>query len=88
MSDADVTPDRDEELARRIHEEAQRDPNSPYAYKCVGIVNGQVVAVADDWDELECRLQEIDFDDPRQCLWVRIDPNTHFGEENEIWGLH
>jgi hypothetical protein len=88
MSDADMAPDRDEELARRIHEEAQRDPHSPYAYKCVGIVNGQVVAVADDWDELERRLQEIELDDPRQCLWARIDPNTDFGEENEIWGLH
>jgi hypothetical protein len=88
MSDANMVPDRDEELARRIHEEAQRDPHSPYAHKCVGIVDGQVVAVADDWDELKRRLQEIELDDPRKCLWARIDPNTDFGEENEIWGLH
>ncbi|MGH7170686.1 MAG: hypothetical protein ACRELF_01610 [Gemmataceae bacterium] len=87
MSTSKTVQDRNEELARRIHEEAQRDPHSPYAHKCVGIVEGQVVVVADDWDELFLRLQEIKADPEKSfCAW--IDPHAHFGAENEIWGLH
>ncbi|HEY7426975.1 MAG TPA: hypothetical protein VH682_22260 [Gemmataceae bacterium] len=86
MSDLHTILERNEELARRIHEEAQRDPHSPYAQKCVGIVDGRVVAVADDWDELYLRLRQIEPDSgKRYGAW--IDPNTHFGAENEIWEL-
>jgi hypothetical protein len=48
--------DREWALACAINEEARRNPKSPYFDKYVGIANGQVVAVADDWDELESRL--------------------------------
>jgi hypothetical protein len=87
VSDSKTIQDRNEEPARKIHQEAQRDPHSPYANKCVGIVDGRVVAVADDWDELFLRLRQIE-PDPENCFSAWIDPSTHFGAENEIWGLH
>lgn len=86
MSTFDTVQDRNEALARKIHEEAQRDPNSPYANKCVGIANGRDVVAADDWDELILRLQQIE-PDGEKCFCAYIDPNTHFGAEGEIWGL-
>jgi len=87
MSDSKSMFDLNEELARRIHEEAQRDPHSPYAHKYVGITNGRDVVTADDLYELIRRLQQIEPDpEKRYCAW--IDPNTHFGAEDEIWRLH
>lgn len=50
---------RNAEVARRINEEAWANPQSPYAGKFVGITNGQVVAVADDPDEVRRRLDEV-----------------------------
>jgi len=87
MSAPNRIQDLNEALARRIHEAAQRNPNSPYANKCVAVINGQDVVAADDWDELDRLLEEIEYD-PEKCLYARIDPNTHFGAENEIWELH
>lgn len=55
------------ELARRINEEARRDPTSPYAGKFVGIVSGRVVAVTDNLDDLLCRLEEVE-PDPNKCF--------------------
>jgi hypothetical protein len=49
-----------EEVARRINTETRADPSSPYANKYVGLVNGEVVIVTDDWDELGRRLDELD----------------------------
>lgn len=87
MSDANSVQDLNEALARRIHEEARQNPQSPYANKCVAVINGQNVVAADDWDELDRLLEKIEYD-PEKCLYARIDPNTHFGAENEIWGLY
>lgn len=87
MSDINELQDRNEQLARKIHDEAQKNPQSPYAYKYVGIADGQHVVAADDLEELDRLLQEIEPDpEKRFCAW--IDPDTHFGAENEIWGLH
>ena len=44
--------ERNRELANRINEEALRNPHSPYANKVVGLINGQVVVVDDDLDEV------------------------------------
>jgi hypothetical protein len=73
------------ELARKINQEARDDPRSPLAGKFVGISSGQVVAVADDMDELVQRLLQVEAD-PRQslCLEVGLD----YGQVQEIWGLH
>jgi hypothetical protein len=72
------------ELARKINEEARDDPQSPFAGKFVGIFKGQVVAVADDLDELVQRLRQVEAD-PLQtlCLEVGLD----YGQIQEIWGL-
>lgn len=86
MSDSNTVYELNEQAARRTHEETQRDPHSSYAKKCVGIVDGQVVVVADDRDELFLRLQQIE-PDPEKCYGAWIDPDTHFGAENEIWAV-
>jgi hypothetical protein len=86
MSDLDKGRDLDEEFARKIHEEARRNPNSPYANKYVGIAKGQVVVAADDMDEFMLRLQQIG-PDSGECLCVWIDAEGEFNEANEIWEL-
>jgi len=50
------------ELARKINEEARDNPAAPLAGKFVGITSGQVVAVADDLDELVQRLHQVEAD--------------------------
>jgi hypothetical protein len=76
--------DLNRELARRINEEARGNPQSPFAGKFVGIVNGQVAAVGDDLDELVQRLRQVEAD-PHQtlCLEVGLD----YGQVQDIWGL-
>jgi hypothetical protein len=54
--------DRNWDLARAINEEALRNPQSTYAEKYIGIVNGQVVVVTDDLDELDARLMQTAID--------------------------
>jgi len=49
MTPLSIVPNHNQELARRINQEARNDPMSPYAGKFVGIANGQVVVVADNW---------------------------------------
>jgi hypothetical protein len=62
------------ELARKINEEARRDPKSPYAGKFVGIANGQVVVVTDNLDDLARRLEEIEPDPMRTfCVEASAD---------------
>src|SRR2546423_143348 len=53
------------ELALSINHEARKDPTSPYAGKYVGIANGQVVVVTDDFQALYHRLKEIEPDHRR-----------------------
>ncbi len=84
MSDLNTVQERNEELARRINEEARRNPHSPYANKFVGIANGQVVVVADDLNEMARRLRQIE-PDPQKCFWVEA--SRDYDEIHEIWGL-
>jgi hypoxanthine-guanine phosphoribosyltransferase len=84
MAASSTVQDTNRQLARQINEEARGNPQSPYANKWVGIVNGQVVVVADTLDEMSRRLRQIE-----------PDPSTTFGlavsedpdEVHEIWGL-
>ena len=69
MSNSNSVLELNEQLARKINEEARQNPNSPYANKFVGIVNGQVVVVADDLNEVGRRLREIE-PDPQKCFWI------------------
>jgi hypothetical protein len=86
MATSNPVQDRNEDLARKIYEEARRDPKSPYAHKYVGIANGQDVVAADDLDELIVRLRQIE-PDAEKCYCVWIDPDEDFNADNEIWGL-
>jgi hypothetical protein len=72
------------ELARSINEGARDNPHSPLAGKFVGILGGQIVAVADDLDELVERLRPIQAD-PRQSLCLEV--GLAYGQVQEIWGL-
>ena len=84
MSAAATVQDRNRELARRINEEARRNPQSPYANKFVGIANGQVVVVTDDWDDLAQRLRQAE---PDATKTFGIEASRDYDEVQEIWGL-
>lgn len=73
---------QNEELARQINREARANPTSPYAGKYVGIVRGQVVAVADTLDELMCVLDQIE-PDPERCLC--IEASADYEGPHYIW---
>ena len=76
--------DVNRELARQINEEARRDRGSPYANKFVGIANGNVVVVADNWNEMATRLRQIE-PDPRKCFG--LEASRDYQEVHEIWEL-
>jgi hypothetical protein len=84
MSSDPTVQEDNRDLARKINEEARRDPSSPYAGKLVGIANGQVVVVADDLEALVRRLQQIE-PDPQKTFW--IEASRDYDEVIEIWGL-
>jgi len=62
MSVSNTVQHLNRQLARRVNEEARSNPQSPYAEKFVGIANGQVVVVADDFAEMVRRLRQIEPD--------------------------
>ena len=65
------------ELANKLYEEAQRNPQSLYAGKKVGIANGQVVVVADDWDEVDRGLDQAEPDPAKTfCIDMAQDYKT------------
>jgi hypothetical protein len=72
------------ELAQKLLDDARNNPPSPYAGKFVGIANGQVVAVANDWDELARRLRQTE-PDPSKTFGVEI--GRDYSEVNMIWEL-
>lgn len=72
---------RNAELARRINEEARANPQSPYAGKFVGILNGQVVVVADDLDEVDRRLHELSADN--RAMFI-VEANRDYDEVMDI----
>ena len=77
--------DRNRDLARQVNQEAQCNPQSPYLGKFVGIANGAVVVVADNWDEVAERLRQVEPDVRNTlCLEVGVD----YDAVQEIWGPH
>ncbi len=62
------------ELADKLIEEAKREPQSPYMWKFVGIANGQIVAVADDLDDVCRRLDELE-PDPSKTFFIQVGPD-------------
>jgi hypothetical protein len=84
MANSSSVQERNREAARQIGAEARTNPQSPYAGKFVGIANGQVVAVADNWDELARRVREAEPDHRKAfCFEVGRD----YDAVQEIWGL-
>lgn len=65
MSGTASVQDLNRDLARQINLEARANPQLPYAHKFVGIANGQVVVVADDFDAMVRRLRQIEPDPTR-----------------------
>ena len=82
MSAVRTVREINEELARKINEEALSNPQSPYANKFVGIANGRVVVVAGDLDEMDTRLRQIE-PDPSKCFGVEA--SRDYSEPIDIW---
>jgi len=74
--------ERNEKLADRINRDARRNPGSPYAGKFVGIVDGQVMVVAESWREAVERLRQIEPDPTRCCC---IEASYDYDQAHGIW---
>ena len=72
------------DLARKINEEARRNPQSPYAGKFVGIANGQVVVIAYTLDEMARRLRQVE---PDPAKTFSVEASRDYDTVVEIWGL-
>jgi hypothetical protein len=75
---------QNEELAKKINEEAIQDPRSPYAGKFVGLANGKVVVVADSLKELARCLENAE-PDPQRTFW--IEASRDYTQVEYVWGL-
>jgi len=73
-----------QKLATKINEEARRDPQSPYANKFVGIANGKVVVVSDDFEDMIVRLRQIE---PNPAKTMGVDASEDPNEVHDIWRL-
>ena len=85
MSERGDVYDCNMDLARRIHLEVLRDPTSPYAGKWVGIANGQVVVVGDNYDDVCKRLDEIEPDQLRTFCTEGIGMTEE--QMDDLWGV-
>jgi hypothetical protein len=74
--------ERNRELARQINAEARANPHSPYAGKLVGIANGKVIAVTEDWNDLAKRLREAE-PDPKRTFGLKV--GVDYDAIQEIW---
>lgn len=70
------------ELARKINEEALKNPQSPYGGKFVAIANGQVVVVANDLHTMVERLRQIEPDPTRT---VCVEASRDYSVVEDIW---
>ncbi len=84
MSTSKTVQELNRELAKKLIEEGRTNPQSVYAGKFVGIANGQVVAVADNWDELARRLRQAE---PDLSKTFGVEVGRDYDVVEEIWGL-
>ena len=75
---------QDEALARQINQDARTNPQSPYAGKYVGLLDGQVVAVTDTLDEVVEALVKI-APDPRRGMIVEA--GAEYDKTVYIWRI-
>jgi hypothetical protein len=84
MADAVAISELNRQVARKINSEARDDPGSSLPGKFVGIVDGRVVAVADELDEVVESLRRIGADPSRTlCFEAGLD----YDRAEDIWGL-
>ncbi len=82
MTEVDAVRKQNEELARRINEEARANPHSPYAGKFVGLANGRVVATAANADEVIKQLRSVEPNPLKIFCW---EAGLDYDEVQEIW---
>jgi hypothetical protein len=73
------------DLADKLNAEADCDPQSPFVGKKVGIANGQVIVIADTWDEVGRKLRQAE-PDPAKRYCVEI--GRDYTGVHEIWQVH
>ncbi len=81
MSTSNSIQQLNRDLADKLVEDAKQDP-SAFAGRFVGIVNGKVVVVTDDLNELGQRLRQAD-PDPASGFWFEV--GRDYNEVHEIW---
>jgi len=84
MTNSRTVQEVNRELAQKLVEEGRTNPQSVYAGRFVGIANGKVVAVADNWEELARRLRQVE-PDPGKTFGVEV--GRDYDVVHEIWGL-
>lgn len=82
MATTKTVQELNRELADQLAAEGKNNPRHPYAGKFVGIVNGQVAVVADDWDEVYRVLHQIEAD-PSNTFAVEV--GRDYDVVEEIW---
>jgi hypothetical protein len=76
-----ITP-ADDELAKAINRDARSNPDSPYAGKYVGILDGKVVAVCDDLKSAVETLREME---PDRLKGLIVEASADYDTPVEIW---
>lgn len=76
--------EQNRELALQLAREGRNNPDAPYAGKYVGIAHGQVVVVADSWNELAQRLRQVE-PVPEKTFALQV--GCDYDAVQEIWGL-
>jgi len=84
MPPAKTVQELNREAASKLVDAARNDPRSAYLGKFVGIANGQVVVIADNWDELASRLRQAE-PDPDKSFGVEV--GLDYDAVQEIWSL-
>jgi hypothetical protein len=59
-------------------------PQSPYAGKFVGLANGEIVVIADDFDTMIAKLRQLE-PDPRKCYG--LEASEDLTKVHEIWSM-
>ena len=80
--DSEAVRERNQRLADGINQEARKNPDSPYAGKFVGIVDGQVMVVAETLRETMERLRQSEPDPARFCC---IEASYDYDQVHDIW---
>jgi hypothetical protein len=85
MADSPSVAELNREVADRINEEALKDPSSPLAGKHVGIIEGQVVAVGGELNEVMKRLRATGADPSRMFCF---EAGRDYSKVVEIWSWY